>query len=75
LDLRHEAALRGELEKLADTGVTIRELDAKLRRCHLSSEEYDELWLYAWTLLERRASRMAIGQNGDWYGYSEVEGG
>jgi len=75
LNLQHEAALREELEKLADTGVTIRELDAKLRRCELSGEEYDEQWLYAWTLLERRASRMVVGQNGDWYGYSEVEGG
>jgi hypothetical protein len=75
LDLQHETALRKELEKLADTGVTIRELDAKLRRCHLSREEYDELWLYAWTLLERRASRMVIAQNEDWYGYSAVEGG
>lgn len=66
-------ALRQELEIFADTGVTIQELDAQLERHHLSREDYDELWLYAWSLLERRASRMAIGQDGDWYG--EVEGG
>lgn len=69
------AALRQELELFADTGVTIQELDAKLKRRHLSGEEYDELWLYAWALLERRAFRTVIGQNGDWYGYGEVEGG
>jgi molybdopterin converting factor small subunit len=75
LDQHRETALRQELELLADTGVTIQELDARLKRQRLSREDYDELWLYAWSLLERRASRTVIGQNADSYGYGEVEGG
>jgi hypothetical protein len=75
LDQHRKAALRQGLELFADTGVTIQELDAKLKRHHLAREDYDELWLYAWSLLERRASRTVIGQNEEWYGYGEVDGG
>jgi hypothetical protein len=75
LDQHRKTALRQELKLFADTGVAIQELDAMLKRHHLNNEDYDELWLYAWSLLERRASRAVIGQNGDWYGYGEVEGG
>ncbi len=37
-------------------------------------DEYDEMWLYAWSLLEGRASRVVV-RAGDWYGYPPVEGG
>ena len=70
---RHEASIRKKLETLADAGVSLPELDAELKRHDLSTEEYDELWLYAWTLLERRASRVVIGANGTWYGYDEID--
>ena len=33
------------------------------------------MWLYAWSLLEGRASRVVVGQGADWYGYSPVEDG
>ena len=75
MERHRETALRQELKVCADTGVTIQELDAILERHHVNREDYDELWLYAWSLLERRASRAVIGQTGDWYGYGEVEGG
>jgi len=72
---RGEALIRSELESLAGKGVPIGALDSNLRSHHLSGDEYDELWLYAWSLLEGRASRVVVGQAEDWYGYGEVEGG
>ena len=41
----------------------------------LSGDEYDEMWLYAWSLMEGRAARVVVGTAGDWYGYAPVEGG
>jgi hypothetical protein len=75
VDSRGEALIRSELESLAGKGVPIRTLDSRLRRHKLSRDEYDELWLYAWSLLEGRASKVAVGQAEDWYGYESVEGG
>ena len=75
MNSRGEALIRSELESLAGKGVPIGALDSNLRSHHLSGDEYDELWLYAWSLLEGRASRVVVGQAADWYGYGEVEGG
>jgi hypothetical protein len=75
VDSRGEAVIRSELETLAGKGVPIRTLDSNLRRHGLSRDEYDELWLYAWSLLEGRASRVVVGAAEDWYGYGSVEGG
>jgi hypothetical protein len=74
LDSRERENVRSQLEGLADTGVTIGAIDSKLSTMTLNGDEYDELWLYAWSLLEGRASRVVV-QAGDWYGYAPVEGG
>ena len=66
--------MRSQLESLADKGVTIGAIDSQLNHMTLSGDEYDEMWLYAWSLLEGRASRVVV-QAGDWYGYGPVEGG
>lgn len=75
MDSRGEATIRLELETLADKGVALATLDSSLKDHHLSGDDYEELWLYAWTLLEGRASKVVIGQAEDWYGYGSVEGG
>ncbi len=75
MDSRERAVLRSQLEGLADTGVTIGAIDSQLAGVPLSRDEYDEMWLYAWSLLEGRASRVVVGRNEDWYGYAPVEGG
>jgi hypothetical protein len=74
LDIRERDVVRSQLEGLADRGVTIGAIDSQLNDMTLSADEYDELWLYAWSLLEGRASRVVV-QAGDWYGYAPVEGG
>jgi hypothetical protein len=74
MDARQRDVVRTQLEGLADTGVTIGMIDSKLADMPLSGDDYDEMWLYAWALLEGRASRVAV-QPGDWYGYAPVEGG
>lgn len=74
LDSRERDVVRSRLEGLADTGVTIGAIDSQLTGMPLSVEEYDEMWLYAWSLLEGRASRVVV-QPEDWYGYAPVEGG
>ena len=75
MDSRGEALIRTELETLADEGVPIATLDTNLRHHDLSGDEYDELWLYAWSLLEGRAATVVIGEAEEWYGYAPVEGG
>jgi hypothetical protein len=75
VNARGEALIRSELETLADVGVPIATLDSSLRHHDLSRDEYDELWLYAWSLLEGRAARVVIGESEEWYGYGAVEGG
>ena len=67
--------LATELEDLADTGVAMSAIDSQLAGRALSGDEYDEMWLYAWSLMEGRASRVVVGTAGDWYGYAPVEGG
>jgi hypothetical protein len=75
MNTRERALLATELEDLADTGVAMSAIDSQLE-CHLlSGDEYDEMWLYAWSLMEGRASRIVVGTAGDWYGYAPVEGG
>jgi hypothetical protein len=74
MDARERDVVRSQLEGLADKGVTIGAIDSKLAAMPLSGDEYDEMWLYAWALLEGRASQIAV-QPGDWYGYAPVEGG
>jgi hypothetical protein len=75
MDTRERALLATELEDLADTGVAMSAIDSQLE-CHaLSGDEYDEMWLYAWSLMEGRAGRIVVGTAGDWYGYAPVEGG
>ena len=75
MDLAEETAIRDDIVALADTGVTIGAIDSQLAGVPLSRDEYDEMWLYAWSLLEGRASRVVVGRNEDWYGYAPVEGG
>jgi hypothetical protein len=76
VDSRGEALIRSELETLADEGVPIATLDSSLKHHDLTGEEYDELWLYAWSLLEGRAANVVVGAAEEqWYGYSPVEGG
>ena len=75
MDSRGEALIRSELETLADEGVPLATLDSSLKHHDLSGDEYEELWLYAWALLEGRASNVAVAQGEDWYGYGSVEGG
>jgi hypothetical protein len=75
VDSRGERSIRSELETLAARGVPISTLDSKLKRHKLSRDEYDELWLYAWSLLEGRASAVRVDRGGEWYGYESVEGG
>jgi len=50
-------------------------IDSRLEGRALSGDEYDEMWLYAWSLMKGRASRVVVGTAGDWYGYAPVEGG
>jgi hypothetical protein len=75
VDSRGEARIRSELETLADEGVPIATLDSNLKHRDLTGEEYDELWLYAWSLLEGRAANVVVGAAEEWYGYGPVEGG
>jgi hypothetical protein len=75
VDSRGEAVIRSELETLADKGVPLTTLDSSLKHHHLSSDDYEELWLFAWGLMEGRASNVKIGEAEDWYGYGSVEGG
>jgi hypothetical protein len=75
MDTRERAVLATELEGLAGTGVAMSAIDSQLESHSLSSDEYDEMWLYAWSLMEGRASRVVVGTAGDWYGYAPVEGG
>jgi hypothetical protein len=75
VDSRGEARIRSELETLADEGVPIATLDSNLKHRDLSGDEYDELWLYAWSLLEGRAAKVVLGEAEEWYGYGPVEGG
>ncbi len=74
MDSRERDVVRSKLEGLADEGVTIGAIDSQLAAMPLNGDEYDELWLYAWSLLEGRASRVIV-QAEDWYGYAPVEGG
>ena len=74
MDSRERDRVRSQLESLADRGVTIGAIDSQLADIPLNGDEYDEMWLYAWSLLEGRASRVVV-QAGDWYGYAPVEGG
>ena len=75
MDTRERALLATELEDLADTGVAMSAIDSELEGHVLSGDEYDEMWLYAWSLMEGRASRIVVDNAGDWYGYAPVEGG
>jgi hypothetical protein len=75
MDSRERAVLATELEGLADKGVAMSSIDSRLERHALSGDEYDEMWLYAWSLMEGRASRLVVGAADDWYGYAPVEGG
>jgi hypothetical protein len=75
VDARGQTLIRSELKTLAEKGVPIGTLDSSLKDRALSREEYDELWLYAWSLLEGRASNVVVGQAEDWYGYGAVEEG
>jgi hypothetical protein len=75
MDSRERASLATELEGLADKGVALSSIDSQLERHALSGDEYDEMWLYAWSLMEGRASRVVVGPADDWYGYAPVEGG
>jgi hypothetical protein len=75
MDTRERAVLATELEGLADMGVAMSAIDSRLEGRKLSRDEYDEMWLYAWSLMEGRASRVVVGTTEDWYGYAPVEGG
>jgi hypothetical protein len=75
MDSRERTVLATELEGLADRGVALSAIDTQLERHALSGDEYDEMWLYAWSLMEGRAARIVVGTAGDWYGYAPVEGG
>ncbi len=52
-----ESMLATELEGLADKGVAMSAIDSQLEGRALSRDEYDEMWLYAWSLMEGRAAR------------------
>ena len=75
MDTRERAVLATELEGLADMGVAMSAIDAQLEGRALSRDEYDEMWLYAWSLMEGRAVAHRGRHAGDWYGYAPVEGG
>jgi hypothetical protein len=75
VDSRERAVLATELEGLAHGGVAISEIDSRLERHALSHDEYDEMWLYAWSLMEGRAARVVVDPSTEWYGYAPVEGG
>ena len=75
MESRERDVVRSQLESLADKGVTIGAIDSQLNGMTLSMDEYDEMWLYAWSLLEGRASRVIVQATGDWYGYAPVVGG
>jgi hypothetical protein len=75
MNTRERALLATELEDLADTGVAMSAIDSRLERHALSGDEYDEMWLFAWSLMQGRAARVVVGTAGDWYGYAPVEGG
>jgi hypothetical protein len=64
------ARVRHELERRADAGASLSELDDLLiphrRNPRLSVDQYDALWLYAWALLHR-PGRTWRGPNGSWY--------
>jgi len=74
LQLAERASIREDLEALTHRDIRFSELDAELERYHLSNEEYAELWLYGWALLEKRASGVVIEANGA-YGYQAIEEG
>jgi hypothetical protein len=75
LDTRERALLVTELEGLADRGVALSAIDTQLEGHALSGDEYDEMWLFAWSLMEGRAAHIVVDATGDWYGYAPVEGG
>jgi hypothetical protein len=75
VDSRERTELATELEDLAGKGAAMSSIDSELARHSLSGDEYDEMWLYAWSLMEGRAGRIVVGAAGDWYGYAPVEGG
>jgi len=75
LDTRERALLVSELEGLAGEGVAMSAIDTQLERHALSGDEYDEMWLFAWSLMEGRAAQIVVGPTSDWYGYAPVEGG
>ena len=56
--LERETVLATELEGLADKGVAMSAIDSQLAGIPLSGDEYDEMWLYAWSLMEGRAARV-----------------
>ena len=57
--------LRVELERLANAGAPISELDDQLERAELDEDLYDELWLYAWALVMTQSQRLHLnGLNG-----------
>jgi hypothetical protein len=74
MDLAQETAIRDDIVALADRGVTINAMDAKLKDYELSGDDYDEMWLFAWSLLESHASQATTDPGGS-LGYGEVDGG
>ena len=52
MESRDRDVVRSKLESLADKGVTIGAIDSQLAGIPMDGDEYDEMWLYAWSLLE-----------------------
>jgi len=61
--------LREHFADMADAGVSFAELVVELDtyKGRVSRRQYDELWLFCWSLSKRQAERSISGRNGaDW---------
>jgi hypothetical protein len=59
--------LRERLAAMSDTGVSFADLVDELNvyKDGIPARQYDELWLFCWTLAKRRAILHSPGSNGE----------
>jgi hypothetical protein len=59
--------IREHLADMSDCGVSFAELVCELDvyKDRMPPRQYDELWLFCWSLAKRQAARPLSGSNGD----------
>jgi hypothetical protein len=63
LDPQRKQALQRQLQRMADSGASFSELEAKLGGQDLSGDDYDELWVFAWALVRPRAPAISADKD------------